>query len=96
MSLDLIDHPFHRSHVELVTVYSDFNPASAQLVRMRLESAGFLAVVTNELSALSIGGYGLGVGGILVQVPEDQATEAREYLEAEPPTDAKTDETGKT
>ncbi len=62
------------------TVYRAFNPADAHLVRSRLEAAGFHAFVTNELSALSMDGYALAAGGILVQVPEEEATEAEEFL----------------
>ena len=71
-------------NMQLVTVATAFNPADAQLTRSRLEAAGFDAVVKNELSALSMDGYGMAVGGILVQVPEDQAADAREFLEAPP------------
>ena len=78
--------------MSLVTVSRRFNPADAHLVRSRLEAAGFHAVVTNELSALSLDGYALAAGGILVQVPEEEADEAKEFLEAgsdagEPPED---------
>jgi hypothetical protein len=68
--------------MQMVTVSSAFNPADAQLVRSCLEAAGFHAVVKNELSALSMDGYGLTVGGILVQVPEPEADDAREFLNA--------------
>ena len=68
--------------MEMVTLHRALNPADAQLVRSRLEAAGFLAVVTHELSALSMDGYALAAGGILVQVPEDQAEEARALLKA--------------
>jgi hypothetical protein len=71
----------------MVTVYSAFNPADAQLVRSQLEAAQFHAVVTHELSALSLDGYALAAGGILVQVPEDEAADAREFLAAETPPD---------
>ena len=71
----------------LVTVATAFNPAEAQLTRSRLEAAGFHAVVTNELSALSMDGYALAAGGILVQVPDGEAAEAKEFLAAEPPPD---------
>ncbi len=73
--------------MSLVTVSTAFNPAQAQLVRSRLEAAGFHAVVTNELSALSLDGYALAAGGILVQVPEEEAADARELLTADTPTD---------
>lgn len=68
--------------MNLVTVSTAFNPADAQLTRARLDAAGFHAVVTNELSALSLDGYALAAGGIRVQVPESEAAEAREFLEA--------------
>ena len=62
------------------TIYRAFNPADAHLVRSRLEAAGFHAIVTNELSALSMDGYALAAGGILVQVPQEEADEAQEFL----------------
>lgn len=64
-----------------VTVSTAFNPADAQLTRSRLEAAGFHATVAHELSALSMDGYGLTVGGIRVQVPEKEAREAVKFLE---------------
>ncbi len=66
--------------MSLVTVHSAFNPADAQLVRSRLEAAEFHPVVTHELSALSLDGYALAAGGILVQVPADEAADAKEFL----------------
>jgi len=68
--------------MELITISTAFNPADAQLTRSRLEAAGFHAVVTNELSALSMDGYALAAGGIRVQVPESEAEDAKEFLEA--------------
>ncbi len=64
------------------TIYRALNPADAQLVRSRLEAAGFHAFVTNELSALSLEGYSMAAGGILVQVPQGEADDARALLEA--------------
>ena len=66
--------------MQLVTVYRAFNPADAHLVRSRLEAAEFHPVVTNELSALSLDGYALAAGGILVQVPDKEAADAKEFL----------------
>ena len=71
----------------LVTVFSAFNPAEAQLARCRLEAAQFHAVVTHELSALSMDGYALAAGGILVQVPAEEAADVREFLAAATPPD---------
>lgn len=66
--------------MNLVTVFQALNPAEAQLVRSRLEAAEFHAQVVHELSALSMEGYALATGGILVQVPEDEAAEAVAFL----------------
>src|ERR1041385_2136745 len=65
----------------LVTVFCAFNPADAQLVRSRLEAAEFHPVVMHELSSLSLDGYAMAAGGILVQVPEEELADAREFLE---------------
>jgi len=66
--------------MELITIFTAFNPAEAQLVRSRLEAAEFHPVVKNEISALSMEGYALAAGGIQVQVPADEAVEAKEFL----------------
>jgi hypothetical protein len=71
----------------LITVFRAFNPADAHLVRSRLEAAQFHPVVTHELSALSLDGYALAAGGILVQVPEQEADEVKEFLAADTPPD---------
>jgi hypothetical protein len=73
--------------MNLVTVSTAFNPAEAQLVRSRLEAAGFHAFVTHELSALSLDGYALAAGGILVQVPDQEAADAKEFLASATPPD---------
>ena len=67
------------------TVHLTFSPADAQLVRSRLEAAGFSVNVVGELSALSIEGYSLAVGGIQVQVPGEAAADARALLTNSPP-----------
>jgi hypothetical protein len=68
----------------MTTVLTAFNPADADLARARLDAASFHPVIVNELSALSMDGYALAVGGILVQVPDEEATDARELLTAPP------------
>ena len=70
--------------MKLVTVFSTFSSAEAQLIRSRLDAAEFMAVVTHELASLSLDGYAMAAGGILVQVPEDQAADARALIEAPP------------
>lgn len=64
----------------MVTIFRAFNPAQAHLVHSRLEAAGFHPDIVNELSALSIEGYALSVGGILVQVPDEECAEAKIFL----------------
>ena len=68
--------------MELITVFKSFSPAEAQLVRSRLEVAGYEAQVAHELASLSMDGYSMATGGILVQVPDDQAVEARALITA--------------
>jgi hypothetical protein len=71
--------------MEFVTVFSAFNPAAAELVRSRLEANGFLVNVKHETSALSMDGYAMAAGGILVEVPEDQAADARALIQSHDP-----------
>ena len=68
--------------MELITVFTAFNSAEAHLARSRLDAAGFHPIVKNELSALTMEGYALAAGGILVQVPAAEADDAREFLHA--------------
>jgi len=63
--------------MQLVTIFKAFSPAEAQLVRSRLEAAEFHPFVADELSAF----YSLATGGILVQVPEAEAADAKDFLE---------------
>lgn len=71
--------------MEFVTVFSAFSPAAAELVRSRLEANDFLVHVKNETAALAMDGYSMAAGGILVQVPEDQAADARALIESDEP-----------
>ena len=65
----------------MVTIYSTFSSADAQLIRSMLEAAGLHAQVNNELSALSMDGYAMAAGGIQVQVLEEEAELARELIQ---------------
>jgi hypothetical protein len=71
----------------MITIHRAFNPADAQLVRSRLEAAEFHPIVTHELSALSLDGYALAAGGILVQVPDSEAADAQKFLSDSTPLD---------
>jgi len=69
--------------MDFVTIFKAFSPAEAQLVRSRLDAAGFHPFVADELAALSMEGYSLATGGIRVQVPEPEGAEAKEFLQAQ-------------
>lgn len=60
----------------LVTVFTTLNPAEAELIRSRLESAEIEVCVVGELASLS-----LAAGGILIQVDEEKAEDARALVE---------------
>jgi hypothetical protein len=62
--------------MEPATVYNAFNPVEAELIRSRLEASGFHAFITHGLAALSMEGYSLANGGILVQVPDHERADA--------------------
>jgi putative signal transducing protein len=68
--------------MDFATVFTAFSPAEAQLVRARLEAAGFHPFVVGELSALTMEGYSQAAGGVRVQVPEAEAADAKEFLDA--------------
>ncbi len=66
--------------MELVTVYSCFNIASADLMVSHLQAMGFQAILMHDTAALSMEGYSFATGGVQVQVPSDQAESARELV----------------
>lgn len=68
-----------------VTVFKTFSAVEAQVVRSLLESADIPATVLHETSALTTEGYSMSVGGIGVQVPEDQVEDARAIIESQAP-----------
>jgi len=73
----------HIARMELRTIYNTLNSADANLLRGRLEVAGFDAFIHGEMAGMTLGGYISAAGGIRIQVPEDQADEARALIEAE-------------
>lgn len=66
--------------MNMVTVGKFLNLAQADLVAGRLEAAGFKVLRHGLNSSLGFEGGVLGVGGIRLQVPEDQVQGARELL----------------
>ncbi len=65
-----------------VTIFRSLSPIDAQLVRSRLEAAGFHADVIHEASSLWGEGYTMGSGGVGVQVPSSEAEEATAFLKS--------------
>jgi hypothetical protein len=65
--------------MEFVTVCTTLNLADAELIRVELESAGFTVNVKNEDAVLGT------TGGVLLQVPEDKAEEARALIKFQTP-----------
>ena len=65
--------------MQFVTVSKEFNDAEAQMKRARLEAAGFHPMLANEDTALWLG-TAISIGGILLQVPEAEASDAKEFL----------------
>jgi hypothetical protein len=68
--------------MQLVTIFNSLSIMEAEIVRSRLEVSQFHPVITHGLSALSNDGYSLATGGILVQVPDDEASEAKDFLDS--------------
>jgi len=71
--------------MKAVTVFRTFNPVEAQLICSLLASAGLLATVCHETAALTTEGGAISVGGIEVQVPEDEAEDALEIIRTSAP-----------
>lgn len=63
------------------TVFKSFSAAEAQMIKSRLETAGFRPFVTDEIASMSMEGYSMSTGGIRVQVPEPESKQARELVE---------------
>jgi hypothetical protein len=61
--------------MQLVTIFKTLNSVEAELASSRLAAADFHPLIMNE--AVSAG---FAAGGILLQVPDDEADDAREFL----------------
>lgn len=75
--------------MQFVTVYNSLDTGNAMLVKSQLDAAGFTTLVPDEHSNFAIEGSTLAIGGLRIQVPEDQEQDARNFLSAnfpdEPP-----------
>jgi hypothetical protein len=68
--------------MKLVTVFNTFNSTDADLASSRLSAAGFNPTILHGSAAANVVELTLGKNGIEVQVPEDEADDAREFLAA--------------
>ena len=67
--------------MDLVTIFTAFAPADAQIACSRLEAAGFHPFVANENASSYLGGYSAATM-LRIQVPEAEAADAKEFLNA--------------
>jgi hypothetical protein len=70
--------------MDFITVSRAVSSGEAELVRSRLEANGFFVNLKSDEEAISFG-YGTPIGGVQVQVPEDQAESARALLQSQDP-----------
>ena len=65
-----------------ITIATSFNLAEAGLVCSRLEAAGFHPFMGNENASAWLGGTMSTASLLRIEVPEDEAVEAKEFLAA--------------
>ena len=70
--------------MKLVTVFTSFVSAEAQLVCSQLEAADFHPFIANENAGSYLGGFSTATT-LRIQVPEDEAADAKEFLETPNP-----------
>ena len=66
--------------MKLVAISTNFNLGEAGLICSRLEAAGFHPFLANEMAAGWLGGIGTSTL-LRIEVPEDEAQSAREFLD---------------
>jgi len=64
--------------MNLVTIHTAVSFGEAEVIRSRLEAAGFEPVLQNEISAFN----SMAEGGVRIQVPEEEAEDAKALLAA--------------
>ena len=67
--------------MKLVTIATNFNLGDAGLICSRLDAAGFHPIIANEMAAGWLGGNSTATL-LRIQVPEDEAADAKEFLAA--------------
>jgi hypothetical protein len=68
--------------MNLVTIATNFNSAEAGLICSRLEAAGFHPFMGNENASAWLGGTMSTASLLRIEVPENEAADAKEFLDA--------------
>ncbi len=68
--------------MKLATVITSFNFAEADLIRSRLDAAGFHPVIANENASSWLGCTMSTATQLRIEIPEDELADAREFLDA--------------
>ncbi len=68
--------------MKLVTIATNFNLADADMIRSRLEAAGFHPFVANENTSAWFGRTMSTASMLLIEVPEDEVADVQEFLAA--------------
>ena len=69
------------SGTKFVSIFQPYDAMQAGFIRDALEQADIVCYVNNEnLSAIRMGGMGIGAGSMAVMVPVDRAEEAIEIV----------------
>tara|TARA_Y100000588_G_scaffold388504_1_gene488863 strand:+ start:1367 stop:1597 length:231 start_codon:yes stop_codon:yes gene_type:complete len=66
--------------MDLVTVFRTYNTVEAQVICSRLQADGIQASVVDETAAMYLEAGTFTTGGVRVQVPDNQAAEARRVI----------------
>ncbi len=66
--------------MDFITVGKFLNVPQAELIAGRMEAAGFTVLRHGFESALGCEGGALAVGGVRLQVPEDQSESAKAFV----------------
>ena len=66
--------------MEPVTVFHTFNVAQADMICAHLQSSGFEARLIHDYTSVNLPMHTQALGGVLIQVPNDKAEEARAFI----------------
>jgi Putative prokaryotic signal transducing protein len=68
--------------MNFAVIFQGWNLNESELVRSRLEAAGFHPILENEYTSGVFGGSANAIAPLRIQVPETEADDAREFLES--------------